>query len=211
MCAARSAAAISCRRRLDYGCANYSKDDPDSCRFSIGRIAGVKLKEAWVKELLTRGKTGVIEGFVAKTGMKFDAPLKLTPEGQIAFDFPEKPKPVETKVKCPKCGLFLRKSQWYYECSCDFKVGHTVAKVELSEEIMAELFATGKTRAKITGFTSKSGNLFDACLKFANEKISFDFDNPGETPQGTNRKEDMGKERYEDGGAPSYEKEHGTV
>ncbi len=61
-----------------YGCANYSKDNPQSCRFSIGKIASVKLKEAQVKELLTRGKTGVIEGFVAKTGMKFDAPLKLT-------------------------------------------------------------------------------------------------------------------------------------
>ena len=34
-----------------------------------------------VKELLLRGKTDVIKGFVAKTGMKFDAPLKLTPEG----------------------------------------------------------------------------------------------------------------------------------
>lgn len=49
-----------------YGCANYSKDDPDSCRFSIGRIAGVKLKEAWVKELLTRGKTGRDRGICGK-------------------------------------------------------------------------------------------------------------------------------------------------
>ena len=29
--------------------------------------------------------------FVSKTGMKFDAPLKLTEDGDIAFDFPEKP------------------------------------------------------------------------------------------------------------------------
>ena len=65
-----------------YGCANYKKDDPESCRFSVGQIAGVKLKEAQVKELLTNGKTGVIEGFIAKTGMKFDAPLKLTKEGR---------------------------------------------------------------------------------------------------------------------------------
>jgi DNA topoisomerase-3 len=162
-----------------YGCANYKKDDPESCRFSVGQIAGVKLKEAQVKELLTNGKTGVIEGFIAKTGMKFDAPLKLTKEGQITFDFPEKPKPVETTVKCPRCGELLKKSQWYYECDCGFKVGHTVAKVPLSEAIIKELLETGKTKEKVTGFTSKAGNVFDACLKYEDERISFDFDNPG--------------------------------
>ena len=162
-----------------YGCANYKKDDPESCRFSVGQIAGVKLKEAQVKELLTNGKTGVIEGFIAKTGMKFDAPLKLTKEGQITFDFPEKPKPVETTVKCPRCGELLKKSQWYYECDCGFKVGHTVAKVPLSEAIIKELLETGKTKEKVTGFNSKAGNVFDACLKYEDERISFDFDNPG--------------------------------
>ncbi len=166
-----------------YGCANYKKDDPESCRFSVGQIAGVKLKEAQVKELLTNGKTGVIEGFIAKTGMKFDAPLKLTKEGQITFDFPEKPKPVETTVKCPRCGEFLKKSQWYYECDCGFRLGHTVAKVPLSEEIIKELLETGKTKEKVIGFTSKAGNVFDACLKYEDERISFDFDNPGSEPQ----------------------------
>lgn len=162
-----------------YGCVNYKKDDPESCRFSVGQIAGVKLKEAQVKELLTNGKTGVIEGFIAKTGMKFDAPLKLTKEGQITFDFPEKPKPVETTVKCPRCGELLKKSQWYYECDCGFKVGHTVAKVPLSEAIIKELLETGKTKKKVTGFNSKAGNVFDSCLKYEDERISFDFDNPG--------------------------------
>ena len=162
-----------------YGCVNYKKDDPESCRFSVGQIAGVKLKEAQVKELLTNGKTGVIEGFIAKTGMKFDAPLKLTKEGQITFDFPEKPKPVETTVKCPRCEELLKKSQWYYECDCGFKVGHTVAKVPLSEAIIKELLETGKTKEKVTGFNSKAGNVFDSCLKYEDERISFDFDNPG--------------------------------
>lgn len=55
-----------------------------------------------------------------------------------------------------------------------------MAKVELSEEILTELFTTGKTKKKVTGFTSKAGNVFDTCLKFENDQISFDFDNPGE-------------------------------
>lgn len=161
-------------------CENNKKDDPQSCNFIVGKIASVKIKESQLKELLTKKKTDVIEGFVAKTGMKFDAPLKLTEEGDITFDFPEKPKPVETKVKCPRCGKMLMKSQWRYECDCGFKIWHTVAKVELSEEIMNELLTTGKTKKKVTGFTSKAGNVFDTCLKYENEQITFDFDNPGE-------------------------------
>ena len=121
-------------------------------------------------------KTGVVGGFIAKTGMMFDAPLKLTEEGQIVFDFPEKPKPVETAVKCPACGKPLQKSQWYYECACGFRVGHTVAKVPLSEETMRELLEEGKTKEKVTGFTSKAGSSFDAYLLFADGEIRFDFE-----------------------------------
>ena len=163
-----------------FACENHKRDVADSCRFVVGQVASVKIKEAQLKELLLKGKTDVIEGFVAKTGMKFDAPLKLTKEGDIAFDFPEKPKPVETQVPCPNCGKMLMKSQWRYECECGFKVWHTVAHVELSEEVMKELLTTGKTRQKVTGFTSKAGNAFDTCLKYENGQISFDFDNPGE-------------------------------
>ena len=57
-------------------------------------------------------------GFVAKTGMKFDAPLKLTDDGEVVFDFPEKPKPVETEVLCPQCGKKLMRTQWKLECEC---------------------------------------------------------------------------------------------
>lgn len=159
-----------------YVCVNHDKDNPESCSFLIGRISGVKLKEATVKELLTQGKTGVIEGFIAKTGMMFEAPLKLTEEGRVAFDFPEKQAPVETEMLCPKCGQKLSRSKWQLLCGCGFKVFHTVAGVALSDEVLQELFTTGKTREKLTGFTSKAGNIFDACLKFEEEQIRFDFD-----------------------------------
>lgn len=167
-----------------YGCSNYNKDDAEhSCRFAINnKIAGLKINDSVVKQLLTNKKTDVIEGFLAKSGAKFDAALKLTADGQVAFDFPDRPAPTETKLACPRCNAHkLKKSQWYYECECGFKVGHTVAQVPISEELMQELFATGKTSEKITGFVSKAGNPFDAHLKYADEKIQFDFDRPGGT------------------------------
>lgn len=162
--------------KFGFGCANYSKEEGKGCRFSIGQIAGVKLKEDQVKELLLRKKTGVIEGFIAKTGMKFDAALKLTEEGRAAFDFPEKPAPVETNVKCPDCGKNLMKSQWYYECGCGFKLSHTIALKPLEETVITELLETGRTKEKLSGFTSKTGNQFDAYLKYGEGKISFSFD-----------------------------------
>ena len=112
--------------------------------------------------------------------MKFDAPLKLTEDGQVTFDFPEKPKPVDSNVPCPKCQKMMQKGQWQYECECGFKLWHTVAKVELLEETILELLTTGKTKKKIVGFTSKAGNVFDTCLKYEDDTIKFDFDKPGE-------------------------------
>ena len=159
-----------------YGCANYKKEDENSCRFSIGKIASVKLKEAQVKQLLQQKHTDVIEGFVAKTGMKFDAPLKLLEDGTITFDFPERPEPTQSDVPCPACGRQLMKSQWFYECECGFKVGHTVAQVPLTEEVIIELLKEGKTKEKITGFQSRAGNSFDARLKFADGQITFLFE-----------------------------------
>lgn len=46
-----------------YGCANYSSADEDSCRFSIGKMAGKNLTETQVRELLKDGRTSTIRGF----------------------------------------------------------------------------------------------------------------------------------------------------
>lgn len=170
-----------------YGCSNYNKEDAEhSCRFSVNqKIAGMKISDNIVKQLLTQKRTDVLQGFTAKSGAKFDVPLKLTEDGQVVFDFPDKPAPSETNLACPRCSAHkLRKSQWYYECECGFKVGHTVAQVPLSEELMQELFTNGKTAEKVTGFVSKAGKRFDAYLKYADEKIQFDFNNQPETAAG---------------------------
>lgn len=169
-----------------YRCINNVKDKEDSCKFAIGQIAGVKLKENQVRELLTKKKLGPVSGFVAKTGMMFEAPLKLTEEGNVEFDFPEKPKPQDSNVPCPKCHALMKRGQWQYECECGFKLWHTVAKVSLPEETILTLLTEGKSKEKISGFTSKAGNVFDAYLKYEDDTIKFDFDRkdePAETQQ----------------------------
>ena len=168
-----------------YGCAAYDKNNPESCRFSIGKIAGVKLKEASVKELLQNGKTSPIQGFVAKTGMMFEAALKLDEEKKVVFDFPEKEEPKETTVKCPKCGQLMKRDKWRYLCECGYSQFHTVAGIALTDEQMTQIFTEGRTKESIRGFTSKAGNVFDAFLVLKQDEngkdnISFDFNGVGE-------------------------------
>ena len=173
-----------------YGCAAYDKNNPESCRFSIGKIAGVKLKEASVKELLQNGKTSPIQGFVAKTGMMFEAALKLDEEKKVVFDFPEKEEPKETTVKCPKCGQLMKRDKWRYLCECGYSQFHIVAGIALTDEQMTQIFTEGRTKEPIRGFTSKAGNVFDAFLVLKQDEngkdnISFDFNGVGDKTEQT--------------------------
>ncbi len=73
-----------------YGCANYRKKDKP-CGFCIGRIAGVRIDEEDIRELVQQGRTRKLQGFKSKTGRSFDAALKLEKnekgECKVVFDF----------------------------------------------------------------------------------------------------------------------------
>lgn len=170
-----------------YGCSNYNKDDSMSCKFNIGQIAGVKLSEASIKELLQNEITSTISGFKSKTGKKFEAKLMLSKDesGKVTgckfvFDNEEE---ILDELHCPKCNGSIIKGHIGYRCAnyskdengCKFYVGK-IAGIMLETEQMEKLIKEGKTD-KITGFTSKKGNLFDARLKFDEAfNIVFDFE-----------------------------------
>ena len=158
-----------------YGCSNYKKDDSSSCNFTIGKIAGVKLKEKDVKALLTDGETEMITGFKSRANKKFDAILRLE-DGEVKFFFPDAVDPVESNIPCPICQYKLIRTKYYYECACGFKISHMVANNDLSEDIISELLNEGETKESINGFKSKNGSDFAAKLKYNKETgISFDF------------------------------------
>ncbi|QFJ55766.1 type IA DNA topoisomerase [Pseudobutyrivibrio xylanivorans] len=175
-----------------YGCSNYNKDDPEnSCKFNIGQIAGVKLKEAQIKELLGSGITDTISGFKSKKGTKFDAKLALSKDEDgkvtgITFVFEDKETELKG-VKCPKCGSPILKNHFGYRCqnnvrdnqdSCPFYLGK-VAGVEIPEDQFKKLINEKKTDL-ITGFLSKKGLYFDARLKLNDDcRTEFEFENYG--------------------------------
>ena len=175
-----------------FGCANYRQDDPDSCRFAIGTMAGKDLNAAQVKELLNQGRTGTIRGFKSKSGKKFDACVALehTEDGRIElrFDFEH----VEAKkikdVVCPICGGDIVATPFGFGCanyvkddpnSCRFSVGKMAEKA-LTEANVKELLTNGRT-GTIRGFKSKSGKKFDARVALAKDEkgkvtgLKFDF------------------------------------
>ncbi len=171
-----------------YGCKNYNKDDPEhSCKFNIGQIAGKKLSDAQVKELLTNGLTASINGFKSKSGKSFEAKLALGKDESgkvtgIRFVFENEDK-VMPDVKCPVCGKQIIKGHWGYRCEdykkeeggCSFSVGK-IAGLELPEDVIKKLL-TDKITDKISGFTSRKGTTFDACLGFdENYRVVFKFD-----------------------------------
>ena len=173
-----------------YGCSNYTKDDPDnSCKFNIGQVAGVKLKEGQVKELLTNGITDTISGFKSKKGTKFDAKLTLSKDetGKVTglgFVFEDESKEMPG-ITCPKCGSPIIKNHFGYKCknnirdnvdSCPFFVGK-VAGVDIPEDQFIKLIKEKQTDV-ITGFLSKKGLFFDARLKLNDEfRTEFVFEN----------------------------------
>ena len=161
------------RKSFGFGCANYKADDPNSCKFAIGKIAGKELTESNVRELLTNGETKTIRGFKGKSGKKFDACLVLKKNEQgkseITFDFDKVEAKVVKNAPCPICGGEIIKTSFGYGCrnydkdnpeSCRFSIGK-MAGVNLTESQVRELVLTGVT-PKIAGFKSKSGKKFEA-------------------------------------------------
>lgn len=65
-----------------YGCTNWKS----GCKFFIADICGVSISPVYLRQLITRGKTELIPGFVSKKGNKFSARLKIN-NNNIIMDF----------------------------------------------------------------------------------------------------------------------------
>ncbi len=74
-----------------YGCANW-REESGGCRFVIWKtVAQKELTPEVAKQLLERGTTDELFGFISRKGNAFSARLKLQEEGgvwKVAFEFP---------------------------------------------------------------------------------------------------------------------------
>ena len=105
------------------------------------------------------------------------------------FSSPEAPPEADTDVgffgdvvgRCPLCGKEVKRYKTSYACSgykegCKFSIGLYILGRAISVQNAKLLLETGRT-AKIQGFLSKKGKLFDANLKLDGDRVVFDFEN----------------------------------
>lgn len=72
--------------RKAYGCSNWRPEN-GGCKFAIWKkIAKKRITRNQARELLSKGQTNVLRGFVSKNGKKFSARLKLE-SGEVVFEF----------------------------------------------------------------------------------------------------------------------------
>lgn len=79
---------------------------------------------------------------------------------------------------CPCCSGSLNDKSKLLECDCGFKLWKTIASKTLTDKQIHVLIENGHTD-EIKGFTSKSGNSFNAKLKIdrKNKQVKFEFTN----------------------------------
>ena len=166
------------------GCTGYK----EGCKFSInGVVAGKKLTESNLKQLLEKGETNTIKGFKGKSGNKFDAKLKLVknesgegPAYKLTFAFESEETREKNKIsaKCPCCGGEIKDDKWSWKCTeCDFAMNYKIAGKTMTVKDLEAIVFEGKTTI-IKGFISKAGKKFDArlVLDTENKKVNFSFD-----------------------------------
>ena len=154
-------------------------------------MSGRKIEEEEVRELVTNGEIGPLDGFVsAKTGNRFPSKLKIVEDEKnpgrrkAEFDFGNKVD-VNTLVPFwidPKTGAELCEAPTSYvlrERDGDgwkeiFKVGRLMCQKEVTHEQAIQLVERGKTDL-IEKFISKKGRPFDAYLVRQGAKTTWEF------------------------------------
>lgn len=174
----REAVAIcpKCGRNIYESARNfYCEGYREGCKVSIMKNSlGTQYSKSDVIKLLA-GET------LTKTLTKKDG---KTWEQQVVFDADAEWNPVfakreeqRTPYKCPCCKGDIVRSGAVMKCTkCDFKAWRKICGVDLSDEIIDELFIYDKTASKVDGFISpKKGTQFSARLILTKKGISFDF------------------------------------
>jgi DNA topoisomerase-3 len=154
-------------------------------------MSGRKIEEDEVRQLVTHGEIGPLDGFVsAKTGSRFPSKIKIVDDEKkpgakkAELDFGNKVDVSELTPfwTDPKSGAELCEAPTSYvlrQREGDgwkevFKVGRLMCQKPVTRDQAIQLVERGKTDL-IEGFTSKKGRPFDAFLVRHGGKISWEF------------------------------------
>ncbi len=166
----------------------YKSHDGEFMIYKV--IGGRKMEESEVRDLVTKGSVGPLDGFIsAKTRNRFSALLRLVRDEEkgkwkAEYDFGDKVDlgTVEPYWTDPKTGAGLcevgsshvlreREGEGWKQT---FRIGRLMCQKPITREYAIQLMTDGKTEL-IKGFISKKGRPFDAYLKREGGKFSWEF------------------------------------
>ncbi len=166
----------------------YKSEDGEFMIYKV--IGGRKMSEEEVRELVTNGSVGPLDGFVsAKTRSSFPAKLKIgkdekTGKLRAEYDFGEKADigalepfwtdPATGAQLCEAGSNYILRERDGEEWKQAFRVGRLMCKKEIPRETAVHLAEKGKTEL-IKGFISKKGRPFDAFLVRQGARIAWEF------------------------------------
>ena len=180
-----------------------------SCKFRIRRVhAGLTLTDDQLCELIGAGSLPVMEGFRSKFGKPFKAGLRLvapqtarsTWKAEFYFDSERSPETKEEESPAQSAGtvqvrgqgeleLLVSEKQWnvpeYAQTSGrkGFTMSRSILGQEISEDVLRQVLATGKSDL-ITGFVSqRTHRAFDAYLVLDDKKGNVGFEFPPREPR----------------------------
>jgi DNA topoisomerase-3 len=166
----------------------YKSQDGEFMIYKV--IGGRRMEESEVRELVTTGKVGPIDGFIsAKTRARFSALLKLVKDEEkgkwvAQYDFGDKvdlgtvepywTDPVTGAGLCEVGSSHVLREREGEGWKQGFRIGRLMCQKAITREMAIALVSEGKT-AVIEGFISKKGRPFSAMLKREGPKFSWEF------------------------------------
>lgn len=158
-------------------CGDYKETE---CKFYVGEILGKKITDTQVKNLIEKGNSGLVKGFLSKKNTKFDANLVIEGD-RVTFKFDEKGKTKaeqNDKFICPTCQKAMFVTDKVVKCEDEHVlIFKTVSKRKLKDSEIVKLLEEGET-GLLDGFISKAGKEYSTTLVLNGEgRIEFRFDN----------------------------------
>jgi DNA topoisomerase-3 len=166
----------------------YKSQDGEFMVYKV--IGGRRMEEHEVRELVTKGQIGPLDGFIsAKTRARFAATLKLVKDeekkmaGPVRFrgeavdvgDARRRSGPIRPGPElCESGNSYVLRERDGDGWKQTFRVGRLMCQKPITRETAIQLVTAGKTDL-IQGFISKKGRPFDAFLKREDARIAWEF------------------------------------
>lgn len=161
-----------------------------SCDFKMWQeVAGHQLSKAEAEQLISSGKTDVLQGLVSSKKNKFSARLVFDADfAKVSFEFPEPaaasiaPEARERVGACPLCQANVVVSGEHYDCekkferACEFRLWGVTASKRIDAALAEKILTHGRS-GLLDGLRSSKGKSFSADLVLNKDgKIEFEFE-----------------------------------